>query len=141
MATDLSDFQLEGAREFLKSLSLITVGTEDLDPLLKEYYDDGHQAMINRIRKLQWDFDWLRDQQDQIRDDLHNLEKLVSHLKVDVQELQEPFLHREKVTSLSPQVENEISNLIQRLINNFANEQLEIYIRMTLNKCLNNAHF
>ena len=80
---------------------------------------------------MQWDFGWLRDQQDQIRDDLHHLEQLVNHLKVDVQELQEPSLHGEEITSLSPQVERDIFNLIQRLINNFANEQLEIYIRMT----------
>lgn len=142
MATDLSDFQLEGAREFLRNLTLITTGTEDLDPLLKEYYNNGHQAMINRINELRWNFGWLRDQQDQIRDDLHHLEQLVSHLKDNVQELQEPSSHKEKVTGLSPQVESEITNLIQRLIYDFVNNgPFENYIRMILNRCFNSARF
>ena len=117
MAVDLSDFQLEGAREFLKSLSLITVGTEKLDPLVEKYYNGG-DTIIEQINRQKMYYDMLRER---VNDLENNLGQRIEVLAREFQEFREPFLHKEKLTTLTPEVEQEINNMVRDMILEFVN--------------------
>lgn len=140
MATDLSDYQLDGAREFLRNLAKITVGTEKLDRFIENDYNISG-ALIEHINKQRMYHELLTDKTNDLKKKVHDLERRVRCLEDEVQEFIEPLRHQEKMTSLSPEVELELRDMMRNMIQNFSNTIMQCQVRQIVRDMLRHIDF